>query len=81
VIGFGPEYAIWASLVLNLIPIAVLYVVGGLMRRLNEKHDLEILDIKDRIHETHRAIENIDKKFDKKWDEHFRMHMEKGDGV
>jgi len=67
--GLEPELAIWASLFLNLIPIAVLYVVTGLIKRLNEMHDLALKDIKHRI-------ELIDAKFDKKWDEHLRLHLE-----
>jgi len=67
----GSEAAIWASLILNMIPIAVLWVLSGLMRRLNALHD-------ERLHDIKLRIEAIDKKFDAKWDEHFKMHMHKG---
>lgn len=43
------EVAIWVSLFLNLIPIAVLWIVAGLMRRINTLRDNELHEIKERM--------------------------------
>ncbi len=72
-----PEVAIWASLFLNLIPIGVLWVVSHFVKRLNEKHDTELHDIKTTIKDTGTMIQNIDKKYDEKWDEHMKLHVRK----
>ncbi len=55
-----------------MIPIAVLWFVAGLIKRLNTLHDAALTDIKMRI-------EAIDSKFDARWAEHMKWHMDRGE--